>query len=119
MPRSTWQQSILLLKQLNGEIVDFGTALFFSSPRSYTGEDVLELTCHGGQAIVDHLLEVLFQHGARIAERGEFTKRAFLNDKLDLIQAEAVADLIESTSRATQKRHRDLLMAFFLKSSAY
>ena len=74
-------------KTAEGEIVDFGTALFFSSPRSYTGEDVLELTCHGGQAIVDQLLEALFQQGARIAERGEFTKRAFLNDKLDLIQA--------------------------------
>ena len=90
-------------KAPEGEIVDSGIALFFNSPRSYTGEDVLELTCHGGQAIVDHLLEVLFQYGARIAEQGEFTKRAFLNDKLDLIQAEAVVDLIESTSRATVK----------------
>ena len=90
-------------KTPEGEVVDSGVALFFNSPRSYTGEDVLELTCHGGQAIVDHLLEVLFQHGARIAEQGEFTKRAFLNDKLDLIQAEAVVDLIESTSRATVK----------------
>ncbi len=102
-------------KTAEGEIVDFGTALFFSSPRSYTGEDVLELTCHGGQAIVDQLLEALFQHGARIAERGEFTKRAFLNDKLDLIQAEAVADLIESTSRATAKAAQRSLEGVFSK----
>jgi len=102
-------------KTAEGEIVDFGTALFFSSPRSYTGEDVLELTCHGGQAIVDQLLEALFQQGARIAERGEFTKRAFLNDKLDLIQAEAVADLIESTSRATAKAAQRSLEGVFSK----
>ena len=102
-------------KTAEGEIVDFGTALFFSSPRSYTGEDVLELTCHGGQAIVDLLLEALFQHGARIAERGEFTKRAFLNDKLDLIQAEAVVDLIESTSRATAKAAQRSLDGAFSK----
>jgi tRNA modification GTPase len=90
-------------KTPEGEVVDFGVALFFGSPRSYTGEDVLELTCHGGQAIVDHLLDVLFQCGARIAERGEFTKRAFLNDKIDLIQAEAIADLVESSSLAAAK----------------
>jgi len=102
-------------KAPDGEIIDSGIALFFSSPRSYTGEDVLELTCHGGQAIVDHLLEVSFQHGARIAERGEFTKRAFLNDKLDLIQAEAVADLIESTSRATVKAAQRSLDGVFSK----
>ena len=100
-------------KTPEGEIVDSGIALFFNSPRSYTGEDVLELTCHGGQAIVDHLLEVLFQYGARIAEQGEFTKRAFLNDKLDLIQAEAVVDLIESTSRATVKAAQRSLNGVF------
>ena len=90
-------------KSPEGDVVDSGVALFFSSPQSYTGEDVLELTCHGGQAIVDYLLDVLFQCGARVAERGEFTKRAFLNDKIDLIQAEAIADLIESTSLAAAK----------------
>jgi len=102
-------------KAPEGETVDSGTALFFSSPRSYTGEDVLELTCHGGQAVVDHLLEALFHHGARVAERGEFTKRAFLNDKLDLIQAEAVADLIESSSRATAKAAQRSLDGVFSK----
>ena len=102
-------------KAPDGEIVDSGIALFFSSPRSYTGEDVLELTCHGGQAIVDHLLEALFHYGARVAERGEFTRRAFLNDKLDLIQAEAVADLVESTSRATAKAAQRSLDGAFSK----
>ena len=100
-------------KTPEGEIIDSGVALFFSSPRSYTGEDVLELTCHGGQAVVDHLLEALFRCGARVAERGEFTKRAFLNDKLDLIQAEAVADLVESTSRATAKAAQRSLEGVF------
>ena len=64
-------------KTPSGEIIDSGVALFFGSPRSYTGEDVLELTCHGSQAVVDHLLEVLFQHGARVAERGSLPKERF------------------------------------------
>ena len=85
-----------------GEIVDSGVALFFSSPKSYTGEDVLELTCHGGQAVVDHLLEALFQHGARVAERGEFTKRAFLNPRKNIKTA---------TTKTTPK------MILFTKSS--
>ena len=96
-----------------GETVDTGIALFFKSPKSYTGEDVLELTCHGGQAIIDHLLEALFLYGARLAERGEFTKRAFLNDKIDLIQAEAVADLVDSASRATMKAAQRSLEGVF------
>ena len=100
-------------KAPGGETVDSGVALFFGSPKSYTGEDVLELTCHGGQAIVDHLLETLFVYGARLADRGEFTKRAFLNDKLDLIQAEAVADLVDSSSRATTKAAQRSLEGVF------
>ena len=100
-------------KTPEGEIVDTGVALFFSSPRSYTGEDVLELTCHGGQAVVDHLLAALLQCGARVAKRGEFTKRAFLNDKIDLIQAEAIADLIESTSLAAARAAQRSLDGFF------
>ena len=100
-------------KAPGGETVDTGVALFFDSPKSYTGEDVLELTCHGGQAIIDHLLETLFLYGARLAERGEFTKRAFLNDKLDLIQAEAVADLVDCASRATMKAAQRSLEGVF------
>ncbi|BCX83037.1 tRNA modification GTPase [Methylomarinovum caldicuralii] len=90
-----------------GRIIDRGLALFFPAPRSYTGEDLLELHCHGSPAIVESLLQRLFQLGARPAEPGEFTRRAFLNGKLDLAQAEAVAALIESSSaqaaRAAQR----------------
>jgi len=79
--------------------IDDGLVLFFPGPRSYTGEDIVELHCHGGAVVSDWLLETIYAYGARAAEPGEFTLRAFLNDKLDLAQAEAVADLIESRSR--------------------
>ena len=68
----------------NGTAVDRVIALFFRSPHSYTGEDVLEISCHGSTAVVDEVLRSLYQHGARPANAGEFTRRAFLNDKLDL-----------------------------------
>src|SRR5690606_27521067 len=77
--------------------------LYFPAPRSYTGEDVVELHGHGGAIVTDWLLETLYAYGARPAEPGEFTLRAFLNDKLDLAQAEAVADLIDSGSRAAAR----------------
>lgn len=83
-----------------GEIVDSGIALYFPGPASFTGEDVVELQCHGSPVVVDWLLEIVCDHGARPARAGEFSLRAFLNDKLDLTQAEAVADLIGSGSRA-------------------
>ncbi|MYL23679.1 tRNA uridine-5-carboxymethylaminomethyl(34) synthesis GTPase MnmE [Halomonas alkaliantarctica] len=82
------------------EIIDEGIALFFAGPNSFTGEDVLELHGHGGPVIMDLLLERCVQLGARLARPGEFSERAFLNDKLDLAQAEAIADLIDATSRA-------------------
>lgn len=82
-----------------GEIIDRGLMLYFPAPASYTGEDVLELHGHGGRTPPRLLLERLLELGARHAEAGEFTKRAFLNDKLDLVQAEAVADIIDSGSR--------------------
>ena len=81
--------------------IDSGIALFFKGPDSYTGEDVFELSSHGSPAIIDILLERLYMLGSRQAEPGEFTKRAYLNDKMDLTQAEAVADLIESVSART------------------
>ena len=81
--------------------IDSGIALFFKGPDSYTGEDVFELSSHGSPAIIDVLLERLYMLGSRQAEPGEFTKRAYLNDKMDLTQAEAVADLIESVSART------------------
>lgn len=80
--------------------VDEGIALFFPGPHSFTGEDVLELQGHGGPVIMDMLLERCLQLGARPARPGEFSERAFLNDKMDLAQAEATADLIEASSRS-------------------
>jgi tRNA modification GTPase len=81
-------------------VLDEGIALFFPGPHSFTGEDVLELQGHGGPVIMDLLLERCLQLGARQARPGEFSERAFLNDKLDLAQAEAIADLIDASSRA-------------------
>jgi tRNA modification GTPase len=81
-----------------GAPIDQGLALYFPAPHSYTGEDVLELHGHGGPVVLDLLLQRLLGLGARLAAAGEFTQRAFLNDKLDLAQAEAIADLIDSGS---------------------
>jgi tRNA modification GTPase len=81
-----------------GAAIDDGIALFFPAPHSYTGEDVLELHGHGGPVVLQLLLARALELGARIAEPGEFTRRAFLNDKLDLAQAEAVADVIEAAT---------------------
>lgn len=81
-----------------GEVIDQGLAIFFKSPHSYTGEDVLELQGHGGTAVLQLLLQRCLSLGARLAEAGEFTRRAFLNNKIDLAQAEGVADLIEATT---------------------
>lgn len=78
--------------------IDRGIALFFPNPNSFTGEDVLELQGHGGPVILDLLLREILAQGARSARPGEFSERAFLNDKLDLAQAEAIADLIDSSS---------------------
>src|SRR5260221_6512022 len=79
--------------------VDAGIALYFPAPHSYTGEAVLELQGHGGPVVMRALLGVCLEAGARLAEPGEFTRRAFLEGKLDLAQAEAVADLIDAASR--------------------
>ncbi|MEO8018288.1 MAG: tRNA uridine-5-carboxymethylaminomethyl(34) synthesis GTPase MnmE [Pseudomonadota bacterium] len=82
-----------------GSPIDIGIALFFPGPQSYTGEHVLELQGHGGPVIVEQLVERCLELGARRARPGEFTERAFHNDKIDLAQAEAVADLIDAGSR--------------------
>ncbi len=82
----------------DGGLIDEGIGLFFPNPHSFTGEDVFELQGHGGTVILDLLLREVCSHGARLARPGEFSERAFLNDKLDLAQAEAIADLIESSS---------------------
>ena len=96
-----------------GQPIDHGIALFFPSPHSYTGEEVLELQGHGGAVVMQLLLQRVLEAGApigvRLAEPGEFTARAYLNDKLDLAQAEAVADLIDaSTERAARSAVRSL-----------
>lgn len=87
----------------SGESLDRGIALFFAAPASYTGEDMLELQGHGGDAVLQAILQCVLDMGARPARPGEFTERAFLNDKLDLLQAEAVADLIDSQSQAAAR----------------
>ena len=82
----------------DGSTIDTGLALFFPAPHSYTGEDVLELQGHGGPVVMRELLRRCVELGARVAEPGEFTRRAYLNDRLDLAQAESVADLIDASS---------------------
>ncbi|WP_454692410.1 tRNA uridine-5-carboxymethylaminomethyl(34) synthesis GTPase MnmE [Achromobacter aloeverae] len=98
---------LLPFRATDGEVLDEGLALFFPAPHSYTGEDVLELQGHGGPAVLRRVLDLCLRVGAelgmRLAEPGEFTQRAFLNDRMDLAQAEAVADLIEATSDAAAR----------------
>ncbi|TMP43998.1 tRNA uridine-5-carboxymethylaminomethyl(34) synthesis GTPase MnmE [Pseudoalteromonas citrea] len=89
---------------LQGEQLDQGIALYFAGPNSFTGEDVLELQGHGGPVVIDMLLKEICQiAGVRLAQPGEFSERAFLNDKMDLTQAEAIADLINATSEQAAK----------------
>lgn len=85
-------------KALDGHVIDEGIAIFFPGPHSFTGEDVVELQAHGGPVILDMLLNQCLQAGARLARPGEFSERAYLNDKLDLTQAEAIADIIDASS---------------------
>ena len=87
----------------NGVAIDTGILLYFPAPHSFTGEDVLELQGHGGSVVMQMLLQRCIELGARLAEPGEFTHRAFENDKLDLAQAEAVADLIEASTAAAAR----------------
>lgn len=105
-----------IFRDTRGSIIDEGIALYFPAPHSYTGEDVLELQGHGGPVVLQLLLNRCLELGARIAEPGEFTRRAFLNDKLDLAQAESVADLIEAaTEQAARCAMRSLRGEFSLK----
>jgi tRNA modification GTPase len=101
------------MKDANGDTLDEGLALFFPGPHSFTGEDVLELQGHGGPVVLDMLLQCCVNLGCRLARPGEFSERAFLNDKLDLAQAEAIADLIEASSaQAARNALRSLQGAF-------
>ena len=104
-------------KATDGSVIDQGIALYFKGPHSYTGEDVLELQGHGGpivlQMLLQRVLEAGAEHGVRLAEPGEFTRRAFLNDKLDLAQAEAVADLIDASTEAAARSASQSLSGAF------
>ena len=95
-PRTAHYLPFYDLKQ---QQLDQGIALFFKGPHSFTGEDILEFQGHGGPVIMDLLIETILECGAQVAKPGEFSERAFHNDKLDLAQAEAISDLIESGSK--------------------
>ncbi|MGE3919764.1 MAG: tRNA uridine-5-carboxymethylaminomethyl(34) synthesis GTPase MnmE [Gammaproteobacteria bacterium] len=87
----------------DNNLIDQGIILYFSAPNSFTGEEVVEFHCHGSPIVLDYLVETIIQYGARLARPGEFSERAFLNGKMDLAQAEAIADLIDSVSRQAAK----------------
>ncbi|WP_076416416.1 tRNA uridine-5-carboxymethylaminomethyl(34) synthesis GTPase MnmE [Shewanella sp. UCD-KL12] len=101
-------------KDADGKVIDQGIALYFQGPNSFTGEDVLELQGHGGQIVLDMLIKrVMETEGLRIAKPGEFSEQAFMNDKLDLTQAEAIADLIDATSEQAAKSALNSLQGEF------
>ncbi|GAA5166215.1 tRNA uridine-5-carboxymethylaminomethyl(34) synthesis GTPase MnmE [Viridibacterium curvum] len=100
----------------DGSVLDEGLLLFFPGPNSYTGEDVLELQGHGGPVVMQMLLSRCLQLGARLAEPGEFTRRAFLNGKLDLAQAEGVIDLIDASTQAAARSAQRSLSGQFSRS---
>lgn len=95
--------------------IDSGIVLSFKAPHSFTGEDVVEFQAHGGPVIMDLLLDACVRQGARLAEPGEFSKRAFLNNKIDLLQAEAIADLIEAQSITAARLAQSSLQGVFSK----
>ena len=86
-----------------GEIIDEVVALVFMAPKSFTGENVVEIICHGSTLISNQIIELFLKHGARLATQGEFSSRAYLNGKIDLIQAEAINDMINATSSEAKK----------------
>lgn len=101
-----------------GNIIDTVTAAIFKKPNSYTGEDVVEISSHGSMIVVDEIIKSLIESGARLAKEGEFTKRAFINGKLDLMQVEAVADIIYSSSvKGVQTSARQLAGKFTMRLS--
>ena len=95
-----WKFRKCSISSQNGELIDSGMVVFFQSPHSYTGEDVVEFHCHGNPTIVAMVIDEAVEMGAVIAEPGEFTKKAFLNNKIDLAQAESVSDLINAQSKS-------------------
>ena len=107
------QAAYLPFHDLDDNIIDTGLALYFPNPHSFTGEDVLELQGHGGPVVLDLILQQILQLGARLARPGEFSERAFLNDKIDLAQAEAIADLIEAGSEQAARSAIQSLQGVF------
>ena len=103
------------ITDLEGKIIDDVMVTFFKAPHSYTGEDSVEIVCHGSIFIQNKILEILIQSGARLAEAGEYTMRAFVNNKMDLTQAEAVADLISSQNEAEHRVAMNQLKGGFSK----
>ncbi|AHE68474.1 tRNA uridine-5-carboxymethylaminomethyl(34) synthesis GTPase MnmE [Legionella oakridgensis] len=103
---------------IKGELIDKGVLLFFKGPHSFTGEDVVELQVHGAPVILDYLLQECVLAGARLAKPGEFSERAFLNDKIDLTQAEAIADLIHASSQTAARMAVRSLQGDFSKKIA-
>ena len=101
-----------------GEIIDEVLVSLFRSPHSYTGEDCTEITCHGSSYILQRVMQLLIHQGCRMAQPGEYTQRAFLNGKMDLSQAEAVADLIASSSVATHRLAMSQMRGGFSKELA-
>ncbi len=97
------------------QIIDEVLVSIFKNPKSYTGEDVIEISCHGSPYIQQQIIQAIIANGARLAKPGEFTQRAFLNGKLDLTQAEAVADIIASNSNASQKAAMHTMRGGFKK----
>ncbi len=91
-----YAERIDLVDPSSGALIDEAVVTFFKGPRSYTGEDVVEISCHGSPVVLHHLVQLVMAQGARIAEPGEFTLRAFLNGRIDLVQAEAIQDLIDA-----------------------
>src|SRR6056297_1726992 len=93
----------------NGELIDEVMLSYFQAPHSYTGEDLIEISCHGSPAIVKQIIDICICAGARHAEPGEFTKRRFLNNKIDLTQAEGINNLIHSQTETASKSSRLLI----------
>lgn len=102
--RAPGQLTLGTVRDAEGNVLDYAMAVFFQAPHSYTGEDAAELHCHGSPTVLLLVLETLFALGVRQAGPGEFTKRAFLNGKLDLMEAEGVADLIDAQSPAAVRQ---------------
>ena len=106
-----------VFKAVNNDVIDQGILLYFKAPHSFTGEDVVEFQVHGSPMVLDCLLKECVLLGARLANPGEFTERAFLNDKMDLAQAEAIADLIHASSQTAARMAIRSLQGDFSKKN--